>query len=131
MDGLLVMPAAPSLPPTVLDGIEAPPDGTAPLGAETPLWTPEFPLADALAMLAEELADAEADEMIEEWTADASATGQTVYRSIVSLLFSQKYHFIKRTVVRAMTSVTTTPAEAELRAGQLVTVAAQLVMVWI
>lgn len=50
-------------------------------------------------------------------------------RKAVSISFSRKYHCIKLTVVRAMTSVTTTPAEAELRAGQLVTVAAQLVMV--
>lgn len=79
VDGLLVIPAAPSLPPTVLDGDPAgpaPPDGIAPLGAETP----EFPLADALAMLAEALETAEADETIEELTADASATGQTVWK---------------------------------------------------
>jgi len=54
--------------------------------------------------------EAMAEEMIEELRASASATGQTV-------------------VVKAMISVTTTPAEAWLRAGQLVTVGAQLVMV--
>lgn len=75
---MLVIPAAPSFPPAVLDGDPdgpaAPPDGMDPLGAETP----EFPLADALAMLADALETAEADETIEELTADASATGQTV-----------------------------------------------------
>jgi len=34
------------------------------------------------------------------------------------------------TVVRAMVSVTTTPADAEFLAGQSVTVGAQLVIVW-
>jgi hypothetical protein len=73
---------------------------------------PEF--ADAVALAVGATMDpapvAMAEERIDEWTADASATGQTV-------------------VVKAMISVTTTPAEAWLRAGQLVTVGAQLVMV--
>jgi hypothetical protein len=52
------------------------------------------------------------EERIAELADAACSTGQTV-------------------VVRAMVSVTTTPADAEFLAGQSVTVAAQLVMVWI
>lgn len=58
------------------------------------------------------LSEADTEEWIAELTEAACSTGQTV-------------------VVRATISVTTMPAEAELRAGQLVTVGAQLVMVWI
>lgn len=68
------------------------------------------PLADAEAG-AVAAPEANEDRMAELAEA-ASATGQTV-------------------VVRAITSVTTTPADAEFLAGQLVTVAAQLVIVWI
>lgn len=103
------------------DGEPAPgaPDPGAPLppvvrGIIDALVTVAPELSDAVALAVGTTMDPEpetmAEEMIEELTAEAWATGQTV-------------------VVKATISVTTTPAEAWLRAGQLVTVGAQLVMV--
>jgi len=47
------------------------------------------------------------------------------------VIWKFKSRFLLLTVVRAMVSVTTTPADAEFLAGQSVTVGAQLVIVWI